>query len=61
MVAPEIADEVKFTIQQEEFGQQASIIGEVGDDRASEVLLQNRYGGKRVIGMLAGEQLPRIC
>lgn len=61
VVAPEIADEVKFTIQQEEFGQQASIIGEVSDDRASEVLLQNRYGGKRVIRMLAGEQLPRIC
>lgn len=39
----------------------AAIIGEVVDDHPGQVLLKSRIGGKRVVGMLPGEQLPRIC
>jgi len=39
----------------------ASIIGNVTEEHAGKVLMQSNIGGKRVINMLAGEQLPRIC
>lgn len=39
----------------------AALIGEVVTDHPGQVLLKSRIGGKRVVGMLPGEQLPRIC
>lgn len=39
----------------------AAIIGEIVDDHAGQVVLTSRIGGKRVVNMLVGEQLPRIC
>jgi hydrogenase expression/formation protein HypE len=46
-------------------GRQAAIIGEISAPgaagRAGQVALQTRLGGKRLMGMLEGEQLPRIC
>jgi len=39
----------------------ASIIGEVVDAHAKQVVLTSAIGGKRVVNMLVGEQLPRIC
>lgn len=43
------------------FGAGARIIGEVADAPAGTVLLETAIGGTRVVGMLQGEQLPRIC
>jgi hydrogenase expression/formation protein HypE len=40
---------------------QASIAGEVTADSAGTVVLESRIGGSRVVDMLSGEQLPRIC
>jgi len=48
-------------IQQNEFGKDAVIIGDVTKKDPGRVFLQTRIGGKRVIDMLTGEQLPRIC
>jgi hydrogenase expression/formation protein HypE len=46
-------------------GQNAALIGEVnapdGKSRAGQVLLETPLGGKRLLGMLEGGQLPRIC
>lgn len=46
-------------------GKDARRVGEIsapGDSgRAGQVILQTRLGGKRLLGMLEGEQLPRIC
>ncbi len=39
----------------------ASIIGEVVTTHARQVILSSAIGGKRVVNMLVGEQLPRIC
>jgi hydrogenase expression/formation protein HypE len=39
----------------------AAVIGEIVADHPGQVLLKSRIGGKRVVGMLPGEQLPRIC
>ncbi|MEL7120879.1 MAG: hydrogenase expression/formation protein HypE [Bacteroidota bacterium] len=41
--------------------QQASIIGEVVEKHPKQVVLTSGIGGKRVVNMLVGEQLPRIC
>lgn len=48
-------------IQQDEFGKDAVIIGEVTIVDPGKVFLQTIIGGLRVIDMLTGEQLPRIC
>ncbi len=42
-------------------GRGAKIIGSVTDDRSARVHLNTIAGGKRLIDMLSGEQLPRIC
>jgi hydrogenase expression/formation protein HypE len=41
-------------------GKEASIIGEITDDAGS-TIMQSGIGGKRIIDMLSGEMLPRIC
>lgn len=42
-------------------GKEACIIGEVVESNTSKVFMQTRIGGTRIIDMLTGEQLPRIC
>ena len=44
-----------------EYGGHASIIGEVVEDHPGKVLLESEIGGRRVVHMQVGEQLPRIC
>ncbi|MDA3787271.1 MAG: hydrogenase expression/formation protein HypE [Desulfobacula sp.] len=48
-------------IQQDEFGKDAVIIGEVTEADPGKVFLKTAIGGLRIIDMLTGEQLPRIC
>ncbi|UCE52061.1 MAG: hydrogenase expression/formation protein HypE [Desulfobacterales bacterium] len=43
------------------YGNAATIIGEVVDEYPGKVFMQTRIGGRRIVDMLAGEQLPRIC
>jgi hydrogenase expression/formation protein HypE len=42
-------------------GRNAAIIGEIVDEHAGMVVLRTLVGGERVVTMLSGEQLPRIC
>ena len=44
-----------------ELGRKAAIIGEVGTENNSRVIMTTRYGGKRIVDQLSGDQLPRIC
>lgn len=55
------ADSVINTLRNNKYGENAAIIGEVTENRKGKVILETSIGGKRVIDMLAGEQLPRIC
>ncbi len=48
-------------MQAHPLGREAAIIGEVTADHAGFVLMKTRIGGTRVVDMLSGEQLPRIC
>ena len=60
-VDAKITDEVVQTLQQYPESKHASIIGEVTDEVKGKVLITNPMGGKRVVHMPIGEQLPRIC
>ncbi|MCD6305407.1 MAG: hydrogenase expression/formation protein HypE [Deltaproteobacteria bacterium] len=61
VVDPDDADALLGTLKQEKYGKKAAIIGEVSDKNPGRVLLKTRVGGARILTMLTGEQLPRIC
>ncbi|MEM7549935.1 MAG: hydrogenase expression/formation protein HypE [Bacteroidota bacterium] len=61
IVSPEIADEYVKLLLEFESCKHASIIGEVTDDHPKKVLMKSAIGGTRVLNLLPGEQLPRIC
>jgi hydrogenase expression/formation protein HypE len=60
-VAPEDADAVLRAMQKDPYGREAFIIGEATAEHPGKVFLDTRIGGTRIVDMLAGEQLPRIC
>lgn len=60
-VAPEDAETVLQTMRADRYGREATIIGEVAAEHPGKVLMDTRIGGTRIVDMLAGEQLPRIC
>ena len=60
-VAAEDADAVLEAIRSDPFGREACLIGEVTADHPGRVVLETRIGGRRIVDMLTGEQLPRIC
>ncbi|MEJ2039356.1 MAG: hydrogenase expression/formation protein HypE [Desulfosarcinaceae bacterium] len=45
----------------DDHGREACVIGEVVAENPGRVVMQTAIGGRRIIDMLAGEQLPRIC
>lgn len=55
------AEKALQILKQNEFGKDASIIGTVVDEPHGKAILKTAIGGRRIIDMLAGEQLPRIC
>jgi hydrogenase expression/formation protein HypE len=61
VVAPESADAVLKAIRAVPGGEEAVAIGEVRSEPAATVLGVSNYGGMRVIDMLVGDPLPRIC
>lgn len=42
-------------------GREAAVIGEVTGERPGRVIMRTRFGGERIVDMLVGDQLPRIC
>jgi hydrogenase expression/formation protein HypE len=48
-------------LQADEFGIDAGIIGEIVDDHVGKAYINTTIGGKRILDMLSGEQLPRSC
>ncbi len=61
IVAREAAEAVLAAMRSHPLGREAAIIGEVVADHPRRVVLRSRIGGQRVVDMLSGEQLPRIC
>jgi hydrogenase expression/formation protein HypE len=61
VVPPGEADVVLAAMRSHPLGRDAAIIGRVVAEHPGMVLLRSRVGGERVVTMLSGEQLPRIC
>lgn len=59
--AQEDADQLLAVMHTHPLGTNAEIIGEVIKDTHCFVQMETRFGGKRVVDWLSGEQLPRIC
>jgi hydrogenase expression/formation protein HypE len=55
------ADQVLEVMRQHPAGKDSAIIGEVIDGYSGRVLVKTGFGGERILDMLVGEQLPRIC
>ena len=61
IVPPEHAELLLQAMQAHPQGRHAAIIGTVVEDSHHFVQMQTRFGGKRIVDWLAGDQLPRIC
>lgn len=59
--AAEDAEQLLAAMHSHPLGAQAARIGTVTDDPHGFVQLRTRFGGRRVVDWLSGEQLPRIC
>ena len=55
------ADRALAAMRAHPLGEQAAIIGHVADDPAGIVLLKTAFGGTRIVDLLVGDPLPRIC
>jgi hydrogenase expression/formation protein HypE len=61
VVAPEAEAAALAALRSHPLGASAAVIGEVGAEPPGMVILDTAFGGSRVVDMLAGDPLPRIC
>lgn len=60
-VPPDHSEAVLSAMRQHPFGAEARIIGEAVASHPGRVIMETVIGGERIVDMLTGEQLPRIC
>jgi hydrogenase expression/formation protein HypE len=61
VVAAEAAEVALHSLQRHEYGCEAAVIGKLTEDHPGRVVLRTTLGAHRILDMLVGEQLPRIC
>jgi hydrogenase expression/formation protein HypE len=61
IVAPEVAKGLVNVMREHPLGREAQIIGRVTHDNPGMVTLRSNVGTSRIVDMLSGDQLPRIC
>jgi len=61
IVAAEDVDNVLKAMRANKYGKNSCVIGEVTAEHPGRVLMNTSIGGTRIVDMLTGEQLPRIC
>ncbi|MEX5632316.1 hydrogenase expression/formation protein HypE [Parafrankia sp. FMc2] len=61
VVAPEAADAALAALRADPLGAGAAVIGRVVDEPPGTVLLNTTFGGTRIVDLLVGDPLPRIC
>ena len=59
--AAEDAEKLLAAMHAHPLGRQAALIGKVVEDPNGFVQMKTRFGGRRMVDWLSGEQLPRIC
>jgi len=60
-IPSEIATDILKKMKENKYGKESKIIGRVVKKSEGKVYLNTTIGGKRIVDMLTGEQLPRIC
>ncbi|MCA1632888.1 MAG: hydrogenase expression/formation protein HypE [Acidobacteria bacterium] len=61
LVSPDVAESMVARMRQNPYGLNARVIGEVKVEPRGIVAMRTGFGGTRIVDMLVGEQLPRIC
>jgi hydrogenase expression/formation protein HypE len=61
IVAPEAAEDILVAMRRDPRGPDAAIIGTVGEKSPGLVTMRTAFGSTRIVDVLPGEQLPRIC
>ncbi|MBC8275649.1 MAG: hydrogenase expression/formation protein HypE [Chloroflexi bacterium] len=61
IVAADDAEKILAKMKRNRYGGDASIIGEVTAEHKGKVIMRTRLGASRIVDMLSGELLPRIC
>jgi hydrogenase expression/formation protein HypE len=61
VVPPDETEQCLSAMRKHPLGNNAAIVGEVVEDHPGMVVMKSLVGGERVVTLLAGEQLPRIC
>jgi hydrogenase expression/formation protein HypE len=61
VVAPDAAEDALSRLRSHELGEDAALVGEIRAGPAGLVLLDTAFGGSRIVDMLVGDPLPRIC
>jgi hydrogenase expression/formation protein HypE len=61
IVAPEDAEAVLKAMRKNIYGKNAAVIGEVRQEHPGRVVMKTRLGASRIVDMLVGDLLPRIC
>jgi hydrogenase expression/formation protein HypE len=61
VVPPDQAEAALTAMRSHPLGRDSAIIGRATDGQPGRVVMQTIFGGRRIVDMLVGEQLPRIC
>jgi len=61
VVAPDDAEKMLKQMRRNKYGAEAAIIGEVREEHPGKVVMRTSLGASRIVDMLVGELLPRIC
>ena len=61
MVSGDVADEALSALRSHPLGAGAALVGRIKDDPPGLVLLKTAFGGTRIVDLLVGDPLPRIC
>jgi len=61
IVEPDDADRILATMKENPYGRNAAIIGRITNDYAGKLIMKTKLGSSRIVDMLTGELLPRIC
>jgi hydrogenase expression/formation protein HypE len=61
IVDPADADKILAQMRKNSYGRDAAIIGEVTNEHQGKVIMKTKLGPSRIVDMLSGELLPRIC
>ncbi len=60
-ISSEVVNDVVDAMKQISYGRRSAVIGHVLREPQKRVFMRTRIGSRRILDMLSGEQLPRIC